>query len=155
MLPRPSSRKHRLHEEKELQITAFLNLMVILIPFLLVTAVFARMAAIELTLPSESKASPEKNARAAVPHKFRLIISIHENEIRVMNNETPLGTYKQDEKGAYHFEQFTDLLTRLKKEHPEEKDATILSRPSISYKTLVETIDTVREGFPDISLGEL
>ena len=155
MLPRPSSRKHRLHEEKELQITAFLNLMVILIPFLLVTAVFARMAAIELTLPSESKASPEKNARAAVPHKFRLIISIHENEIRVMNNETPLGTYKQDEKGAYHFEQFTDLLTRLKKEYPEEKDAMILSRPSISYKTLVETIDTVREGFPDISLGEL
>ena len=155
MLPRPSSRKHRLHEEKELQITAFLNLMVILIPFLLVTAVFARMAAIELTLPSESKASPEKNARAAVPHKFRLIISIHENEIRVMNNETPLGTYKQDKEGSYHLEQFTDLLTRLKKEHPEEKDATILSRPSISYKTLVETIDTVREEFPDISLGEL
>ena len=155
MLPRPSSRKHRLHEEKELQITAFLNLMVILIPFLLVTAVFARMAAIELTLPSESKASPEKNARAAVPHKFRLIISIHENEIRVMNNETPLGTYKQDEKGSYHFEEFTELLIRLKKEYPEEKSATILSRPSISYKTLVETIDTVREGFPDISLGEL
>lgn len=155
MLARPSSRKHRLHEEKELQITAFLNLMVILIPFLLVTAVFARMAAIELTLPSESKASPEKNARADAPHKFRLIISIHENEIRVMNNETSLGVYKQDEKGAYHFEQFTDLLTSLKKEHPEEKGATILSRPSISYKTLVETIDTVREGFPDISLGEL
>jgi len=155
MLPRPSARKHRLHQEKELQITAFLNLMVILIPFLLVTAVFARMAAIELTLPSESNASQEKNTRAAAPHKFRLIISIHENEIRVMNNETSLGVYKQDEKGAYHFEQFTDLLTSLKKEHPEEKGATILSRPSISYKTLVETIDTVREEFPDISLGEL
>lgn len=155
MLPRPSSRKHRLHEDKELQITAFLNLMVILIPFLLVTAVFARMAAIELTLPSESKASLEKNAGTAAPHKFRLIISIHEREIRVMNNEAPLGTYTQDEKGSYPFEQFTALLTRLKQEHPEVKGATILSRPSISYKTLVETIDTVREGFPDISLGEL
>ncbi|MBI5406473.1 MAG: biopolymer transporter ExbD [Nitrospirae bacterium] len=155
MLPRPSSRKHRLHEEKELQITAFLNLMVILIPFLLVTAVFARMAAIELTLPSESKTSSEKNSRIATPHKFRLIISITENEIKVLNNETPLGTYKQDEKGSYHFEQFTELLTRLKKEYPEEKGAIILSMPSISYKTLVETIDTVREGFPDISLGEL
>ena len=155
MLPRPSLRKHRLHEEKELQITAFMNLMVILIPFLLVTAVFARMAAIELTLPSESKASSERNSRIATPHKFGLIISIKENEIKVLNNETPLGTYKQDEKGSYHFERLTELLTRLQKEHPEEKGATILSRPSISYKTLVETIDTVREGFPDISLGEL
>src|SRR3989304_7105190 len=155
MLPRPSSRKHRLHEEKELQITAFLNLMVILIPFLLVTAVFARMAAIELTLPSESKASPEKNSSTATSHPFRLIISIRENEIRVLNNETPLGIYQQDEKGAYHFEEFSELLIRLRKECPEEKGAIILSRPSISYKTLVETIDTGREGFPDISLGEL
>jgi len=155
MLPRPSSRKHRLHEEKELQITAFLNLMVILIPFLLVTAVFARMAAIELTLPSESKASSAKNSSTATPHKFSLIISIKENEIKVLNNETPLGTYKQDEKGSYHFEQLTELLASLHKQYPEEKGATILSRPSISYKTLVETIDTVREGFPDISLGEL
>lgn len=138
-----------------MQITAFLNLMVILIPFLLVTAVFARMAAIELTLPSESKAPQEKGRAIATAHKFRLIISIRENQIRVMNNETPLGTYKQDEKGAYHFDQFTELLTKLHKQYPEEKGATILSRPSISYKTLVETIDTVREGFPDISLGEL
>ena len=152
---RPSLRKHRLHEEKELQITAFLNLMVILIPFLLVTAVFARMAAIELTLPSESKASSERNSRIATPHKFGLIISIKENEIAVMNNKTPLGIYKQDEKGSYHFEQLTELLASLHKQYPEEKGATILSRPSISYKTLVETIDTLREGFPDISLGEL
>ena len=49
----------------------------------------------------------------------------------------------------------TKLLQNLKQEFPEEKSATILSSPYVQYKTLVETIDAVREGFPDISLDEL
>ena len=44
--------KHkRVQEVVELNITAFLNLMVILVPFLLVTAVFSRMTILELNLP--------------------------------------------------------------------------------------------------------
>ena len=155
MLPRPSSRKHKLHELKELQITAFMNLMVILIPFLLVTAVFARMAAIELTLPNESKVSLEGNKKDTAVNKFRLIISIRENEIDILNNETPLGIFKSDDKGSYNFQGLSNILLQLKQQHPEEKSAIILSSSSISYKILVETLDAVREGFPDISIGDL
>ncbi|MEE9142428.1 MAG: biopolymer transporter ExbD, partial [Gammaproteobacteria bacterium] len=36
----------------ELNITAFMNLMVVLVPFLLITAVFSRMAVLELYLPN-------------------------------------------------------------------------------------------------------
>ncbi|NIO40724.1 MAG: biopolymer transporter ExbD, partial [Burkholderiales bacterium] len=35
----------------ELDITAFMNLMVVLVPFLLITAVFSRMTVLDLTLP--------------------------------------------------------------------------------------------------------
>jgi biopolymer transport protein ExbD len=38
----------------ELNITAFMNLMVILVPFLLITAVFSRLAILELNLPGSS-----------------------------------------------------------------------------------------------------
>ena len=41
----------------ELNITAFMNLMVILVPFLLITAVFSRLAVIELYLPGSSTES--------------------------------------------------------------------------------------------------
>ncbi|KRT54533.1 ExbD/TolR family protein [endosymbiont of Ridgeia piscesae] len=44
-------RSRRLHEEAELNITAFMNLMVILVPFLLITASFSRMAVLDLYLP--------------------------------------------------------------------------------------------------------
>ena len=39
---------------QELDITAFLNLIVVLVPFLLSTAVFTRLAVMDLTLPAQS-----------------------------------------------------------------------------------------------------
>lgn len=154
MLPRPSARRHRMLTERELQITAFLNLMVILVPFLLVTAVFARIAAIELTLPMESSVSQQEEKDTSV-RKLKLIISITEEEISVLNDTISLGVFKRGEKGYYDTFRFPDLLAQLKEKYPEENGAVILSKPYIAYKTLIDTIDTVREEFPDISLGEL
>jgi len=157
MLPKPSSRKHRMSSDKELQIITFLNLMVILIPFLLMTAVFAKMAVIELTPPTtssqQSGAPPqEKKDRQA---KFRLTIAILDDEINVLNGETPLGVFKKDANGAYDFTGLSALLAQLKQQYPDEKDAVILSRPNIPYMILVETIDAARGQFPGISLSEL
>ena len=47
-------RSRRNVETAELNITAFMNLMVILVPFLLITAVFSRLAILELNLPGSS-----------------------------------------------------------------------------------------------------
>lgn len=143
-----------MHEVKELQITAFMNLMVILIPFLLMTAVFARMAAIELTLPVESKGSQGGDKDIPV-QRLKLIVSISEDEIGLLNDGTPLGAFKRDGKGSYNIADLSKALLQLKQQYPEEKSAVVLSRPFIEYKTLVEVIDEVREEFPDISLGEL
>ncbi|WP_299596048.1 biopolymer transporter ExbD [uncultured Microbulbifer sp.] len=47
------SRRHgRTKEAPELDITAFLNLMVVLVPFLLVSAVFSRVTILELNMPT-------------------------------------------------------------------------------------------------------
>ena len=46
-------KRHRM-ETVELNITAFMNLMVILVPFLLITAVFSQVAILELNLPSSN-----------------------------------------------------------------------------------------------------
>ena len=46
-------RKHRKSREApELDITAFLNLMVVLVPFLLISAVFSRITILELDMPA-------------------------------------------------------------------------------------------------------
>ena len=51
--------RRRSKEALELDMTTFLNLMVVLVPFLLITAVFSRITIIELSLPtSEGAAAP-------------------------------------------------------------------------------------------------
>ena len=54
-----SRRSHhgRNKEAPELDITAFLNLMVVLVPFLLVSAVFSRITILELNIPTAAGAS--------------------------------------------------------------------------------------------------
>ena len=158
MLRRPSFRKHRVHEDKELQLTALVDIMVTLISFMLVTAVFVKMSSLELNLPEESKnppASTQKKQSAPSPPGFRLVISVSEDQIDVFNDKTSLGVYKKDEKGSYNFTELTNMLRQLKKQYPDEKSATILSNPSIHYNILVSTMDAVRDGFPEISLEEL
>ena len=59
------ARKHHYRRRNkgtlELDVTTFLNLMVVLVPFLLITAVFSRIAIVELNLPSSSGgAEPKK-----------------------------------------------------------------------------------------------
>ena len=55
-------RSHR-SDPAEINITAFMNLMVILVPFLLITAVFSRVTILELNLPvanEQAHAEPDR-----------------------------------------------------------------------------------------------
>ncbi len=58
-------RRRRSHDtEVELNITAFLNLMVVLIPFLLINAVFAQVSILQLDLPAVNDSStPRKTTK--------------------------------------------------------------------------------------------
>lgn len=157
MLPKPSSRKHRLASEKELQIITFLNLMVILIPFLLMTTVFAKMAVIELTPPAAStqKSAPPPIDKRDQSAGLKLTLALLDNEINVLNGETTVGVFKKDKGGTYDLSALPLLLSKLKQRYPDENNAVILSRPGIPYMTVVEVIDAVRGQFPGISLNEL
>ena len=63
---RRRSRIRRQHEPAELDITSFMNLMVILVPFLLITAVFSRMAILELNLPTADAVVHEQQPEFAL-----------------------------------------------------------------------------------------
>jgi biopolymer transport protein ExbD len=55
-----AKRQRKPHETPELDITTFLNLMVVLIPFLLISAVFSRVTIMELTVPTGAGGAPTK-----------------------------------------------------------------------------------------------
>jgi biopolymer transport protein ExbD len=151
-------------ETAELNITAFMNLMVILVPFLLITAVFSRLAVLELNLPGSSSEPVEPQEQA-----FQLEVIIRADKIEVGDrNQGLLGVYPNQDDG-YDYEALSNKLSELKRRYPSKTDASILLEQDIEYDTLVQVMDRVRiaervdeeeqsvkryDLFPDISIGD-
>jgi len=162
-----SVRKHkRRHKEvAELNITAFMNLMVILVPFLLITAVFSRLAVLELDLPS-AQASEQVDAEEPA---LSLEVTVREGSIEVGDrNRGTLSRFDNAGRG-YDLAGLADYLRRVKREYPDKSDATLLLEPDIAYETVVEVMDAMRvtelvdgasrevvryDLFPEISIGD-
>src|SRR4030095_2088993 len=74
-------RVRRLRKEPaHLEITAFINLIVVLVPFLLSTAVFTRLAVIDLSLPAQSNEKIERNLK---PDELKLEVVVRHDAIEV------------------------------------------------------------------------
>ncbi len=149
-------------EAEELNITAFMNLMVILVPFLLITAVFSRMSVLELNLPMLN--AKEENREEV---KLELELVLREQSFDIQDARLGLIRRFQRSDQETRWDLFSDLLVEIKTRFPEEKSITLLMEPSIRYKTLIAVMDHVRsanvvqvasvetiELFPDISIGD-
>jgi len=156
-------RRHRHKEVQELNITAFMNLMVVLTPFLLITAVFSRLAILELNLPaSQSQAQVDETP------EFQLEITVRDSGIEVGDRNA--GTLNRIEKSGndYRLDELSAYLERIKQQFPDKADATVLLEPDISYQVLVAVMDRVRVAesrdadnqlvkadlFPEVSIGD-
>jgi biopolymer transport protein ExbD len=165
MLSSRSRRGRHNQETAELNITAFMNLMVILVPFLLITAVFSRLAILELNLPGSSTEPVEPQDQV-----FQLEVIVRSDKIEVGDrNQGLLGIYPITDDG-YDFDAVAEKLVQLKERYPEKSNAAILLEQDIPYDTLVQIMDTVRVSvevdendeqklvrtdlFPDISIGD-
>ena len=154
----------------ELNITAFMNLMVVLVPFLLITAVFSQVSILNLNLPtgtSESLPSDEEPPKA-------LEVVIRKNKFDILErNSGLLKSIPNTEKG-YDYQALNSFLQEVKA-HPEfniDTGVTLLMEMETEYDTLIQTMDAVRlivreereldelgnviqgELFPNISMGD-
>ena len=153
--------KRRINKDAELSITAFMNLMVILVPFLLITAVFSKISILELDLPSRSDMVKHN------PKPLELEVVVREKSLRVQDrNKGVLKTIRNSKQG-YDVERLNEYLQALKTKYQDIDKATILLEPNITYDVLVAVMDSVRlaevkkdgeliraELFPDISVGD-
>ena len=148
----------------EIDVTTFLNLMVVLVPFLLITAVFSRLAILELNLPGSSSEPVEPQDQT-----FQLEVIVRADKIEIGDrNQGLLGIYPNTGDG-YDYEALSTKLSELKDRYPSKTDAAILLEQDIAYDTLVQVMDRVRveeeidddeesivrnDLFPDISIGD-
>ena len=154
--------RRRTNEPAELDVTTFLNLMVVLVPFLLITAVFSRITIVELSLPSSA------GGPAPTDSSFRMEVIVRGDGLELSNGSSVIATIpKLDDE--YDLETLSDLVMSLKRDHPNDDSASVLLEPDIEYDHLIQVMDVVRSVelpqvddqevtrvalFTDISIGD-
>lgn len=147
----------------ELDVTAFINLIVVLVPFLLSTAVFTRLSVIDLSLPAQSSGAVEQ----LKVNDLKLEIVMRPDALEVGDRIGGLIQRIPNTTGGYDLATLSQLMQQIKAKFPDTATATVLAQPDTPYATLIDLMDTVREVppaprtkdkpvplFPEISIGD-
>jgi biopolymer transport protein ExbD len=159
MVRRNHARYH--HGRDDLNIVPMIDMMVILVFFLIFTAVFSKTNILQLNLPANASAAP-----LDLPKGLKLEVIIRPDDLVVNDrNSGPLKVLDNTPTG-YDLDGLSEYMRRVKATYPQMTDATVLPGPNVAYDTLVQVMDTVRvyqepvapfskaELFPDIAIGD-
>lgn len=158
--------KQRDLEEADLDITPFMNLMIVLVPVLLMSLVFSQITILQLNLPDLTGSvtqSAERNRQLEVVLRKSGIEVFFPSGVLIKRIED-----KQTDDGKEpDYETLSLVLQEIKKQVKKKSDVLLLSEADVSYQDLVSAMDTVRgfttvvatsavevELFPEISLGD-
>ena len=145
-----------------LEITAFINLIVVLVPFLLSTAVFTRLSVLDVSLPAQNSGVEQLKAE-----DLKLEVVIRPASLEVGDRIGGLIQSIPNAGAAHDTRALSTLMIQIKQRFPDKADATLLAEPNTSYDTLVQVMDAMREShavqgpkttrtelFPNISIGD-
>jgi len=144
-------RARRLQQEADINVTAFMNLMVVLVPFLLVLAVFSRITIHELTLPGSGSAAETPSFELEVTMRADKLILSERGRGQLLE----VGRSEQ----GYDLEPLRATLLELKQTAPDTDRATLLAEGGIDYQSLITVMDVVRGDrehvlFPRVAVGD-
>jgi biopolymer transport protein ExbD len=142
-----------------LEITAFLNLIVVLVPFLLSTTVFSRLAVLELSLPPAAAAGVER----LQVDRLQLEVILRPDAIEVADRlGGPIARIARSAQPGDDLHELGRLLQQLKQRFPDEQQASVLAEPDTAYERLVQVMGAVRatadvqplQLFPQLVVGD-
>ncbi len=122
----------------EIDVTTFLNLMVVLVPFLLITAVFSRLTIVELNLPS-SAGGPSSANEGFTPE-----VIVREAGIEITNGRVVIASIPNTEDDDFDLDTLSDYMVELKQTYPQQDAASVLMEARIPYDYLIQVMDIVR-----------
>lgn len=155
-------RKRRLRKHPAaLEVSAFINLIIVLVPFLLSSAVFTRLAVLDLALPAQSSGVEKLTGELQLEVVIRADALEVGDRIGGLIERIPAGS------GGHDVQALGALMAQLKQRFPQQTAATVLAEPNTPYDVLVQVMDRMRAGrqvqgarmvtvdyFPAISIGD-
>jgi biopolymer transport protein ExbD len=161
-MDRVKHRKFKHQDAADLDVTPFMNLMIVLVPVLLLSMVFTHTTVIDLNFPTGESATDTFD-----PDAVHLEVVVRGDTLVVADGRGGIIKTIPKLDGSYDFNQLSLVMQELKRRMPEKQDITVLLEQETDYQTLVTIMDKVRsyptvqnlavvnaELFPVISLGD-
>jgi biopolymer transport protein ExbD len=167
-----------IEDADELNIMPLMNIIMLLIPFLIMSTEFIKIGVINVSAPKLNNASTPQTTPQKKPKKLlNLTISVTRKGFRLLTrgNQIPDGCDispsalqgKNKDKptiakvdGKYNVISLKKCLFKIKKEFPDEKRVIIMAEPEIKYTTISTVLDSSREKasgksdlFPEVVLS--
>lgn len=159
--------KYKGTDNADLDVTSFMNLMIVLVPVLLITLTFTQTSVLDIHLPELTGGVANSESTQS-----QLVVKIQSDGFRVyfpddvLVKEVPL--LEAAEEPAHDYAQLSKVMQQVKVELGDRRSILVLSEPAVDYQSLVSTMNAVRsyktvlvasvveiELFPEISLGDV
>lgn len=170
--------KKELEEMEDINIMPLMNIIMLLIPFLILSMEFVKIGVIDVTAPKLNNSATPSSTPDKKPKKLlNLTISVTRKGFRLLTrgNQIPEGCdispnalngkdktkptiAKTD--GKFNLIALKKCLVKIKKEFPDEKRVIIMAEPEVKFTSIVKVMDSSREKtvgkrdlFPEVVLS--
>ncbi len=139
-------------KEVDINIIPVMNIFLLLIPFLLLTAAFVQLAIVELSLPTLNK-NRTQQVQQKPKNLVLILLSVKEKGFQL---KSPGFKFQPVDKinDKYNYTQIVEQLKQIKNKHPQAEDIIISPEARVKYDIIIKVMDRCREtGFPNVSLS--
>ena len=153
-------------EEPDVNMIPIMNMFMVLIPFLLMSASFFHIKAINTSLPVHAD-TPPNTAPLKEKVKITVVLEIKEDQLRISTlSDTPNDLAESDRQMVIPREPGSDIsaavlaahLKKLKAGFPDSDTMILIPDDNISYREIIRTMDCARsldskQLFPNVVLS--
>jgi biopolymer transport protein ExbD len=138
-------RSHRDVIEAELDTLPLMGLFVVLIPMLLLSAVFLEISVIDMGLPGDDDSAP-------TPDLYAVSVRIGEEQYTISEQGRTTAVVDRTQPDALL--RLTEELRAVRTRRPDQEALTIVSPATTRYEDIINVMDVSRDaGLPQVSLS--
>ncbi len=145
------NKRYRCEEDTDINMVPIMNMFLVLIPFLLMSASFFQLKVINTSVPTLSESSvgvsEENNIKVTAVVEIRkddIQISILSDEIEYDEFEKWKSEFRKTDKNNYPLDHMSNWLQKIKEKYPKSDTMVVIPEENVVYDTIILTMDAGR-----------
>ena len=144
-------------QDVDLNLAPIIDCFTVLITYLLVTASFLTLSAVDVSVSASGTGAPPPAAADNKPPPWAMSIELKETyEMEILVKGGPKSekfTYVIPGGGAWNFDQLNQRLRSIQKQWPSLTEASVTAHPTVIYKDIVNVLHEIQATLPKVYIS--